>query len=137
MAILAIAMVALAACLMLGVHAGPAMAQTPPTATVPALAPYIDAHVHVDAYTPGAVRSMESMTRQNAAKIFMLVPPFTFNDPARYEAEVLFPIAGAASRPAGRDRRQRIAGHHADQSTPPAVPRHPEIQRSSRSVPRN
>ena len=78
-----------AACISLGWHA-PAAAQE----AVKAKAPYIDAHVHLDDRSPAGVQSMlETISRQNVKKIFVLVPPYTADDPANYDTEPLLAIA--------------------------------------------
>ena len=64
--------------------------------SIRAAAPYIDGHVHLDRHDAAGVQSMlDTLSRQNVTKVFMLVPPYTFDDPALYEADVLFPIAKA------------------------------------------
>jgi len=78
-----------AASISLGWHA-PAAAQE----AVKAKAPYIDAHTHLDDRSPAGVQSMlESISRQNVKQIFVLVPPYTADDPANYDTEPLLAIA--------------------------------------------
>ena len=62
---------------------------------VPALTPYVEAHTHFDDKDPeGTVRSaLAALGRQNAAKIFFLTPPDTFDHPGHYDAEVMLPTA--------------------------------------------
>jgi predicted TIM-barrel fold metal-dependent hydrolase len=62
---------------------------------VPALTPYIDAHTHFDDKDPeGTVRSaLAALGRQNAAKIFFLTLPDTFDRPGSFDAEALLPTA--------------------------------------------
>ncbi len=61
---------------------------------VPALTPYVEAHTHFDDKDPeGSVRSaLAALGRQNAAKIFFLALPETFDRPDASDAEVLLPI---------------------------------------------
>jgi predicted TIM-barrel fold metal-dependent hydrolase len=60
---------------------------------VPALSPFVDTHVHLEPGDPA--RSVEAALRampgENAAKIIFMPPPFTADDPARYDAEVFLP----------------------------------------------
>ena len=62
---------------------------------VPGLTPYVEAHTHFDDKDPeGSVRSaLAALGRQNAAKIFFLTLPDTFDRPGTYDAEVLLPTA--------------------------------------------
>ncbi len=62
---------------------------------IPAVTPYIEAHTHFDDKDPeGTVRSaLAALGRQNASKIFFLMPPDTFDHPGHYDAEVLLPAA--------------------------------------------
>jgi len=64
----------------------PAMAEP-----VPALTPYIEAHVHFDAADPeGSVRAtLAALARQNAVMVLFQMPPDTFDHPGHYDAEVL------------------------------------------------
>ena len=63
------------------------------TAPVPALTPYIDAHVHFDGDTQGIVRAaLQGITRQNAVKFFFLSPPDTFDTPNRLETDFLMSV---------------------------------------------
>jgi len=62
---------------------------------IPAVTPYIEAHTHFDDKDPeGTVRSaLAALGRQNATKIFFLMPPDTFDHPGHFDAEVLLPTA--------------------------------------------
>jgi predicted TIM-barrel fold metal-dependent hydrolase len=62
---------------------------------VPALTPYVEAHTHFDDKDPeGTVRAaLAALGRQNAAKIFFLTLPDTFDRPGSFDAEVLLPTA--------------------------------------------
>jgi predicted TIM-barrel fold metal-dependent hydrolase len=72
---------------------GQTSAATAP-APLKAIAPYIDAHVHLDDHSAAGVASMlETMSRQNVKKVFMLVPPYTYDDPANYDSEILLAIS--------------------------------------------
>jgi amidohydrolase family protein len=65
------------------------------TKLVPALSPYIEVHSHFDEHdAEGTVRSaLRALGRQNTAKIYLLIPPMTFDDPGVYDAEVILPAA--------------------------------------------
>jgi len=64
---------------------------------VPASTPFVDTHVHLEPAAPA--RSVEAALRampvENAAKIVFMPPPFTADDPARYDAEVFVPALKA------------------------------------------
>jgi predicted TIM-barrel fold metal-dependent hydrolase len=68
---------------------------------VPALTPYMDAHVHFDAHdVDGSIRAaLAALGRQNAAKFFLLMSPDTFDHPGHYDAEVI--LAAAKKYPHG------------------------------------
>ena len=65
------------------------------TESVPALTPYVEEHTHFDDKDPeGTVRSaLAALGRQNAAMIFLQMPPDTFDHPGHYDAEVILPAA--------------------------------------------
>ena len=62
---------------------------------IPALTPYVEEHSHFDPTDPdGAVRSaLVALGRQNAAMIFLQMPPDTFDHPGNFDAEILLPAA--------------------------------------------
>ena len=70
----------------------------PPAASdgVPAAAdraggsPFVDAHTHLDPREPrrSIQAALQGMVRENVARIVFMPPPSTFEDPARYDAEV-------------------------------------------------
>jgi predicted TIM-barrel fold metal-dependent hydrolase len=64
-------------------------------APVPALTPYVEAHTHFNEKDPqGSVRAaLAGLKRQNAAMIFLLIPPDTFEHPGHYDAETILPEA--------------------------------------------
>jgi predicted TIM-barrel fold metal-dependent hydrolase len=65
----------------------------PQTAPVAALSPYIDTHVHFDGDAQTVVAAaLQALARQNAAKLFLLSPPDTFDTPNRVESDVLLPL---------------------------------------------
>jgi predicted TIM-barrel fold metal-dependent hydrolase len=66
---------------------------------IPALTPYIDAHTHFDQRdVPGSVQAaLKALERQNAAAIFFLAPPDTFDNPGHFDAEVI--LAAAKQHP--------------------------------------
>jgi predicted TIM-barrel fold metal-dependent hydrolase len=70
-----------------------AQRQQSPASRPAALVPFIDVHTHPDPSNPEAsVReALEVMSLENAAKIVFMPPPFTADDPARYDAEILLP----------------------------------------------
>lgn len=62
--------------------------------TVKTGAPYIDAHAHLDRFDATSVQSMLDVLRTaNIRQVILLVPPFTYSDPARYSTETLLAIA--------------------------------------------
>ena len=66
---------------------------------VPALTPYIEAHTHFDEHdADGTIRAaLAALGRQNAAKIFLQMPPDTFDHPGHFDAEVI--LAAAKKHP--------------------------------------
>jgi predicted TIM-barrel fold metal-dependent hydrolase len=63
--------------------------------------PFVDLHTHLEAGEPStSVRAaLQAMPRENAVRIVFQPPPFTADDPARYDAELLLPaIEGRADR---------------------------------------
>lgn len=62
---------------------------------VPALTPFADAHAHFDEKdVSGAIRSvLAARGQENAAMIFLLMSPDTFDHPGHYEAEIILPEA--------------------------------------------
>jgi predicted TIM-barrel fold metal-dependent hydrolase len=58
---------------------------------VKALSPFVDAHVHLEPadLDQSVQAALRAMTAENAAKIVLMPPPFTADDPARYDAEVI------------------------------------------------
>ena len=63
----------------------------------PSSSPFIDAHTHLEPGDPGfSIRAaLGAMAARNGAKVLFMPPPFTFDDPARYEADVFGPaLAG-------------------------------------------
>jgi predicted TIM-barrel fold metal-dependent hydrolase len=69
-------------------------AESPGTGSLPrALTPWVDAHVHLEAADAvAAARSaLQAMPMENARMLVLLPPPFTFEDPERYDLEALLP----------------------------------------------
>lgn len=67
----------------------------------PATPPFADVHTHLEPGDPrGAVEAaLRAMPRENAIRLVFLPPPFTADDPARYDAERILPaIEGHADR---------------------------------------
>src|SRR5580692_4325641 len=54
---------------------------------VPALTPFVDIHTHFDEHDAGGtIRSvLAALGRENAAKIFLQMPPDTFDHPGHYD----------------------------------------------------
>jgi predicted TIM-barrel fold metal-dependent hydrolase len=93
--------VALAAHVLFAGQAQSGMGKQPPgMEPVPALTPYVEAHTHFDEHDAGGtIRSaLAALGRQNAAKIFLQMPPDTFDHPGHYDAEVI--LAAAKKYPA-------------------------------------
>jgi predicted TIM-barrel fold metal-dependent hydrolase len=79
----------------LGVDAArPGTSPLPPqTAPVPALTSYVDAHVHFDGDAQTVVQAaLQALGRQNAAKLFFLSPPDSFDTANRLESDFLLPL---------------------------------------------
>jgi predicted TIM-barrel fold metal-dependent hydrolase len=62
---------------------------------VPALTPFVDNHTHFDEKDiPGTIRtSLAALGRENAAMIFLQMPPDTFDHPGHYDAEIILSAA--------------------------------------------
>jgi predicted TIM-barrel fold metal-dependent hydrolase len=62
---------------------------------VPALTPFVDNHTHFDEKDiPATIRtSLAALGRENAAMIFLQMPPDTFDHPGHYDAEIILPAA--------------------------------------------
>ena len=71
------------------------LARAQPTLPVPAVVPYIDTHAHFDEKHPeAAVQAvLRAATNENATKIYLQIPPFSFTDADRFDAEVILPAA--------------------------------------------
>jgi predicted TIM-barrel fold metal-dependent hydrolase len=73
--------------------AGGVAAQGQPSALAarPAMSPFVDVHTHPDPSDPtrSVQAALEAMKLENAAKIVFMPPPFTADDPARYDAEII------------------------------------------------
>ena len=69
--------------------------KTAAPAAVPAVTPYIDTHIHIDQHDPqGSVQSLlRAMKSLNIARAFILAEPYAPENPDRWEAELLLPIA--------------------------------------------
>ena len=76
----------------LGAQSGPTEIGTAP---VPAVIPYLDTHTHFDEKHPeAAVQAvLRAAERENAAKIYLQIPPFSYTDANRFDAEVILPAA--------------------------------------------
>jgi predicted TIM-barrel fold metal-dependent hydrolase len=72
-----------------------------PLETHPAMSPFVDVHTHPDPADPerSVGAALEEMKLENAAKIVFMPPPFTADDPGRYDAEILLPaVKGRADK---------------------------------------
>jgi len=75
--------------------------QPPSVAARSATSPFVDVHTHPEPSDPeSSVRAaLEAMKLENAAKIVFMPPPFTADDPGRYDAEILLPaVMGHADK---------------------------------------
>ena len=74
--------------------ARPSMKQSMPSGrVVPALSPYVDAHVHIDEHDPeGSVNAaLQAMSELNAARVFVLTEPYSPDDRNRWDVESILP----------------------------------------------
>jgi predicted TIM-barrel fold metal-dependent hydrolase len=75
--------------------------QAPPASSVSAISPFVDVHAHLD---PVDVEhsiqdALQAMHGENAAKVVFMPPPFTADDPARYDAGLILPqLTGHAGK---------------------------------------
>jgi len=86
----------LAVHVLLGGQPQSAAGEPPPgSEPVPALTPYVEAHTHFDEKDLDATMrsALAALGRQNAAEIFLQIPPDTFDHPGHYDAEVILPVA--------------------------------------------
>ncbi len=62
---------------------------------VPALISYIDTHTHFDEHDPQntVAAVLRAVGRENAAKIYLQIPPFGVDDAMKYDAEIILPAA--------------------------------------------
>lgn len=65
--------------------------QSSPAEPVRAISPFLDGHAHLEPADPehSVQAALRAMGYENAAKIVFMPPPFTADDPARYDAEVI------------------------------------------------
>ncbi len=58
-----------------------------------AVSPFMDAHAHLDPGGPhhSIQSALQALARENAARIILMPPPFTADDPLRYDAEIFLP----------------------------------------------
>lgn len=77
----------------LSTAAPPNASPLPQEAPVAALSPFVDAHVHFDGDAQGVLRAaLQALGRENAAKLFFMSPPDTFDTPNRMESDFLLPL---------------------------------------------
>ncbi len=72
-----------------------------PTEAVRSISPFIDVHAHLEPGDPAhsIQAALQAMPGENAAKIVFMPPPFTADDPARYDAEIILPaVKGHADK---------------------------------------
>jgi predicted TIM-barrel fold metal-dependent hydrolase len=75
--------------------------QTSTASSVSAISHFVDVHAHLD---PADVEhsidaALQAMPGENAVKIVFMPPPFTADDPARYDADLILPkLAGHATK---------------------------------------
>ena len=72
-----------------------------PPRPVAAVSPFVDVHAHPDPSDPerSAQAALRAIAGENAAKIILMPPPFTADDPARYDAETILPaVKGHAEK---------------------------------------
>jgi predicted TIM-barrel fold metal-dependent hydrolase len=75
--------------------------QKVPKDPVSAISPFLDAHTHLD---PTQIEhsiqaALQAITRENAAKIVLMPPPFTADDPTHYDADlILAEVKGHADK---------------------------------------
>lgn len=65
----------------------------PSGSPVAALSPFVDVHTHLEAADlEGSIKAaLRTMPDENAAKLFLMPPPFAPQDPAPYDADLLLP----------------------------------------------
>ena len=68
---------------------------SPAAGPIPAMSPFVDVHTHLE---PSGIEqsvhaALRAMTNENAAKIVFMPPPFTADDPGRFDAEIILPAA--------------------------------------------
>jgi len=84
-----------AALALVSIPAGDSAAQnqplSPAAGPAPAMSPFVDAHAHPEptSMEQSVHAALRAMTSENAAKIIFMPPPFTADDPARYDAEII------------------------------------------------
>jgi len=79
----------------------PNLRGTKPSEPVAAVSPFVDVHTHPDPSHPerSVQAALRAMAGENAAKIIFMPPPFTADDPARYDAEtILSALKGQAEK---------------------------------------
>ncbi|HXR38243.1 MAG TPA: hypothetical protein VN776_04095, partial [Terracidiphilus sp.] len=66
-----------------------------PAEPVQAISPFVDVHAHLEPADPAhsVQAALRAMTVENAAKIIFMPPPFTADDPGRYDAEIILAAA--------------------------------------------
>lgn len=64
-------------------------------ASISAASPFIDAHAHLDPADPrrSIEAALQAMHSENVAKIVFMPPPFTLDDPARHDADIILAAA--------------------------------------------
>ena len=72
-----------------------------PSEPAAAISPFVDVHTHPDPSDPArsVQAALRAMPAENAARIVFMPPPFTADDPGRYDAEAILPaVKGHADK---------------------------------------
>src|SRR5437667_276890 len=102
-----------------------------PARPVAALSPFVDVHAHleIDSLTASADAARQALNVENAARMIFLPPPFTSDDPSRYDAEQIASAIGSSRatfaflrRRARSTRRHAFPRPHGGARTPRAPP---------------
>ena len=69
--------------------------QPPTEASIAASSPFVDVHAHLDPADPrrSIEAALKAMPTENVVKIIFMPPPFTLDDAARYDADIILAAA--------------------------------------------
>ncbi len=72
--------------------------------------PFVDVHAHLEPGNPrqSVEAALRAMPAENAVRIVFLPPPFTADDPARYDAELLEQLPPDVRRRIGTENAARL-----------------------------